>query len=234
LKKLTFFYFVIVFTGITVKLKSQDFLEVKYSINDIKKQRENFKNEKVKSIKFDNTIVEIDQSGKFIQQNTNGEFEYYKTYNYTNDNLTSYNAPADMDTYFKYDSNGNVVEAADAGIIMIFYYDENNCRIREEIISEEGEDCPFENINYHGNKIIEIVGFSCCMGFHDRTLFEYSEEGNLIKINTYISRCDSDEEVISTFEEYFYNTNSNLPYKMKSWREGQNVSEINFEYEYYD
>ena len=72
------------------------------------------------------------------------------------------------------------------------------------------------------------------MGFHDRTLFEYSEEGNLIKINTYISRCDSDEEVISTFEEYFYNTNSNLPYKMKSWREGQNVSEINFEYEYYD
>ncbi|MBS1518023.1 MAG: hypothetical protein JSS91_08040 [Bacteroidetes bacterium] len=232
--KITILYLIVLVAFFSKPLSAQDFLEVKYSIDEIKKQRENFKNEKVKSIKFDNTIVEIDQSGKFIQQNTNGEFEYYKIYNYTNDNLTSYNAPADMDTYFKYDSNGNVIEAADAGITMIFYYDENNCRIREEIISEEGEDCPFENIIYDGNKIIEIVGFSCCMGFHDRTIFEYSEKGNIININTYTSRCDSDEEVISAFEEYFYNANSNLPYKMKSWREGQDVSEINFEYEYYE
>ena len=232
--KISILSLMVIVVFLSKPVSAQDFLEVKYSVNDINKQRDNFKNEKVKSIKFDNTIVEIDPSGKFIQQNTNGEFEYYKTYNYSNDNLTSYNAPADMDTYFKYDARGNVIEEADAGYTRMFFYDENDCRIREEILSEEGEDCPFENIIYDGNKIIEIVGFSCCMGIHERTLFEYSEIGNLIKINTYTSRCDSDEEVISAFEEYFYNTVSHLPYKMKSWREGQNVSEINFEYEYYD
>ena len=216
------------------QLSAQDFLEIKYSVNDIKKQRDNFKNEKVKSIKFENTIIEIDRAGKLINQNTIREYEYYQRYNYTDENLTSYNAPADMDTYFRYDARGNVIEEADAAYTRIFYYDENDCRIREEIITEEGEVCPFENIIYDGNNIIEIVGFSCCMGFHDRTLFEYSEKGDLKKINTYTSRCDSNEEVISAFEEYFYNANSNLPYKMKSWREGQNVSEINFEYEYYE
>ena len=90
------------------QLSAQDFLEIKYSVNDIKKQRDNFKNEKVKSVKFDNTIIEIDRAGKLINLNTIREYEYYQRYNYTDENLTSYNAPADMDTYFRYDARGNV------------------------------------------------------------------------------------------------------------------------------
>ena len=235
--KLTISIFILVLTCFTFEIKAQDFLEVKYSLNDINKQRENFKKEKVKSVTFtinnSEKIYKIDKDGKFISENGNSDSPYEIIYEYSENNLTGFIGPFAHEL-FKYDIYGNVIEVSNEGFTNIFNYDDNFRRIHEEILSEEGEDCPFENIIYDGNKIIEIVGFSCCMGFHDRTLFEYSEVGNLIKINTYTSRCDSDEEVVSAFEEYFYNTNSNLPYKMKSWREGQKVSEINFEYEYYD
>lgn len=147
-----FFIYAIILLSFGCDIKAQNFLEVKYSINDIKKQRENFKNEKIKSISFKNSSreikLELDSNGKFIEEiEVNGNF--YKRFNYSLDNLISYNATADMNTYYNFDLNGNVVrEYDDVCCSNSFSYDSKNRLVSMDSESEEGEVCPFEKIIY--------------------------------------------------------------------------------------
>ena len=106
---------------------SQDFLEEKYSVNNIKKQRENFVKEKIKSVTVNNTSkYDIDKEGKIVKMKSEEFGHFEKIYNYSNNNLISITAPADMDTDFKYDTNGNIVSALDAATSGTYFYDINN------------------------------------------------------------------------------------------------------------
>jgi len=233
--KLTISIFILVLTCFTFEIKAQDFLEVKFSINDITKQKDNFKNGKIKSVsvsdKNNEKIFEIDNEGKIISESTKGDYPVIILYKYDNNNLIGFVSIAHET--FIYDKNGNVSSSNDDDAEYKYFYDSINRLIKQEVESNY-ESCPFEKIIYEDDLMIEKK-YPCCEGnYAFRYVYEYLNSGKLHKVFQYSKNCSSGIEEIVDEEEYFYYEDSNLPYKMKSWREGQNVSEINFEYEYYE
>ena len=215
---------------------SQDFLEVKYSVNDIKKQRENFVKEKIKSVTVNNTSkYEIDKEGKIVKMISEEFGHFEKIYNYSNNNLISISAPADMDIEFKYDINGNIIEASDMAATGTYYYDINNRLIKTQIFmeGEEGEgNCGPERISYKDNLVTEEL-YPCCMGFLDRIVYEYFESSKIAKVTKYTKNCSSNMETVLGVEIYHYENDSMFPYKISSMFNNQS-SERLIKYEYYD
>ena len=224
-------------TFLSKPLSAQNFLKVKYSINDIKKQRENFKNEKVKYLTVQNSygssIYEIDSQGKILSFRDKSKSEIDAGFNYDlKGNLVSIDYRLAPDEY-EYDGNGNVMKKFGEESTENYFYDLQNKLVKEEVESES-ESYATEKLVYDELLLIEKV-YPCSMGnYAFRYVYEYLNSGKLHKVFQYSKNCSSGIEEIVDEEEYFYYEDSNLPYKMKSWREGQNVSEINFEYEYYE
>lgn len=217
------------------RIKAQDFLQTKYSINDIKKQRENFKNEKVRSIivkdGYSEKIYEVNTEGKilFEKGNSDSDNPYTIIYNYDNNgNLINFTGPFAHE-FYEYDKKGNVIEVSLDLYTHDFVYDGENRLIKMNSESEEGEVCPFDKINYSEFLIIEKT-YPCCEGnYAMRYVYEHSDAEQLLKIINYTKNCSTGMEEINNTEEYFYSDTSKLPYKMI--KESQ---EINFTYEYYN
>jgi len=230
MKKLTISIFLFVLTCITFEIKAQDFLEVKFSINDITKQRDNFKNEKVKSVSLkyvtSEKVYEIDNEGKIISESTKGDYPVTILYLYDNHNLIGF-ASIDHETFF-YDKNGNISSSNNEDIEYKYFYDSQNRLIKQEIESDF-ESCPFEKIIYEDDSIKEKI-YPCCEGnYAFRYVYEYLKSGQLNKVFQFIKNCSSGIEETQNAEEYFYYEDSNLPYKMI-----KNSEETVFIYEYYE
>lgn len=216
---------------------AQDFLEIKYSINDITRQREKFKNEKIKSVavktSYGENVYYIDVEGKIITIREKATDIINVSYSYdSKGNLVTVEYRLAPNSY-EYDSKGNVIRKSGEENTYFFSYDSDNRLVKENVESNL-ESCPFEKTVYDGNLLIEKI-YPCCEGFRIyRHVYEYSDSGNLLRISTYSKNCkplvndiNNNEELTQT-EEYFYNDKSNLPYKMT-----KDSEEINFSYEYY-
>lgn len=230
--KILFTIFIIIFIWLANNAAAQNFLEVKYSINDIKKQRDHFKNEKVKSVTvktdYGEDVYSIDSEGKIINMKekstdlTNVEYIYDLKGNLI---TVEYRLAPDE---LEYDKNGNVVKLSGEENTRYYYFDSQNKLIKEKAESDF-ESCSFDNIDYKDLLIVEKI-YPCCEGnYAMRYVYEYSNSEQLLKILNYTKNCSSGIEELNNTEEYFYDDNSKLPYKMI-----KNNQEINFAYEYYE
>lgn len=224
---------------------SQDFLEVKFSINDIKLQRDNFVKEKIKSVTVKDIYSEemylIDVDGKIISKTYKGEYPHTVRYNYHNDNLVGY-SNIDYNIY-QYDRNGNIQSDYDEGGPVEggweegdkfeYFYDAENRLERKKDKTDLGN-CVFEKINYVGILMREII-FPCC-GSNDakRTVYDYSNNDCLTTITEYSKNCSSNlqKEVVYSTEQYFYEGNSKLPIKI-IYKSENGTKETVLSYEYY-
>ena len=213
---------------------SQDFLEVKYSINDITTQRNNFRQEKIKAvimkIDLDEIIYKIDEDGKILKKVKYSDPLMEVIYNYENLNLVTTYSPATGERNFKYDLNGNVTNSIDASTSKTHFFDSKNrlLRFESEMESEEGEGTVgADTINYTENLVIEEI-FPVSIGFYDRTTYEYSESNQLISKKIFSRHSTSDKEDLISNEKYLYIDNSILPFKMII-----DNQEIIFVYEYH-
>lgn len=213
-------------------LCAQDFLEVKYSINDINKQRDNFKGEKIKSVTVNTVYGEdeyiIDTEGKILNMKekssnlTNVEYIYDLKGNLI---TVEYRlAPDELD----YDINGNVIKLSGEENTRYHYFDSQN-KLNNEKVESDFESCSFDKIVYKDLLILEKT-YPCCEGnYAMRYVYEYSDSEKLLKILNYTKNCSSGLEELTKTEEYFYKDNSKLPFKMI-----KDNQEINFTYEYYE
>jgi len=210
---------------------SQDFLEVKYSINDIIRQRENFKNEKINFITaktpFGESEYEIYPDGNIInmKDKTSGVIDVSYIYD-AKGNLVTVNyrlAPDELE----YDKNGNVIKLSGEESTSYYYYDSQNKLINEKAESDF-ESCSFDKIVYKDLLILEKTYPYCEGNYAMRYVYEYSDSEKLLKILNYTKNCSSGLEELTKTEEYFYKDNSKLPFKMI-----KDNQEINFTYEYY-
>jgi len=209
---------------------SQDFLEVKFSINDIIMQREDFKNEKVKSVsvsdKNNGKIFEIDNEGRIISESTKGDYPVTIIYKYDNNNLIGFVSIAHET--FIYDKNGNISSSNDEDSEYKYFYDSKNRIIKQEVESNY-ESCPFDKIIYKDDLMIEKI-YPCCEGnYAFRYVYEYLNSGQLHKVFQFLKNCSSGVEETQNAEEYFYYEDSDLPYKMI-----KNSEETIFIYEYFE
>jgi len=216
----------------TQHLAAQDFLQIKYSINDITKQRETIKNEKIKSVSikdnYSEKVFEIDIEGKVISETGTGDNSYSIIFNYDlNNNLTNFIGPF-AHQIFEYDNQGNVIKSFDEGYSNEYFYDNDNLLVKMTSESPEGEISGIDKIIYAGNLVTETIS-SCEEGFIERKVYEYSNTGQLLRILTFSKHCFPEPEDLRETEEYYYKDNYNLPFKMTK---GQ--YEINFTYEYYE
>lgn len=218
---------------------SQDFLETKYSINDINLQREKFRSQKIKAVIIYGSRYNIDQDGKITECVSEEDNQYYLKYSYKKNNLISKTSSGGNET-FKYDANGNVIYSFNGANSSTYFYDSNNklLKVITEMESEEGEGtCGPDNVKYNGYHIIEEV-YPCCMGFNERTTYEYSENNTLLKKTHYENNCDVENEIVRNSEDYFYSRNSIFPSKIITtwWNDGSQKYEVNdtiISYEYY-
>lgn len=214
-------------------LKGQDFLEVKYSINDIMTQRENFKNEKVRAVTVKNIYIEkiykVDREGKLLSEEGKGDNPYTKMYNYDMHNNLVNSSGTTFDEFYEYDEKGNVVKYTDGEIVYKYSYDADNRLITENGDESMIEYCAFEKIYYVGSLVKEIV-YPCCEGNYSRTItYDYSQNEQLLMVISYLKNCNDGTETDRQVEQYFYKENSSLPYKMDN-----GDYETNFIYEYFD
>ncbi|MFZ1322140.1 MAG: hypothetical protein WAT71_11350 [Ignavibacteria bacterium] len=125
--KIIFLFFMCYILIFTQHLAAQDFLQIKYSINDITKQRETFKNEKIKSVSikdnYSEKVFEIDIEGKVISETGTGDNSYSIIFNYNlNNNLTNFICPF-AHQIFEHDNQLNVVKSLDEGYSNEFFHD---------------------------------------------------------------------------------------------------------------
>ena len=149
--------FILIFTQ---HLAAQDFLQIKYSINDITKQRETFKNEKIKSVSikdnYSEKVFEIDIEGKVISETGTGDNSYSIIFNYDlNNNLTNFICPL-AHQIFEHDNQGNVVKSFDEGYSNEFFYDRGT-EINEKYSSFFEKDDLKAEINYGETTYITIT-----------------------------------------------------------------------------
>ena len=220
-----------------------EFLEMKYSKNDIKRQRENFKKEKIKSVSFKKDSIlygyTFDTKGRFKRESMDDSGWEYK---YEGDKLKTRYGSMEIDLDFSYDERGNIIEVClcDAGSYSFYYFDSENKLIKTyhkyfDGIKWTTSKCYSSKIKYKNNRISSIM-FLCCerkKGSEDNyemyVKYNYSKDGKLIKCNYYLLSCSDNERELFSFQEYFYKENSNFPYMMI-----QDSVEINFTYDYYN
>lgn len=230
--KILFTIFIIIFIWLVNNATAQNFLEVKYSINDIKKQRDHFKNEKVKSVTvktdYGEDVFSIDSEGKIINMKEKSSNLINVEYIYDlKGNLIKVEYRLAPDE-FEYDINGNVIKLSGEENTRYYYYDSQNKLVKEKVESDI-ESCSFDNIVYKELLIVEKI-YPCCEGNYAMIyVYEYSDSEQLLKLLSYTKNCSLGIEDLSTAEEYFYSGKSKLPYKMI-----KNNQEINFTYEYYE
>lgn len=213
---------------------SQDFLEVKFSINDIKLQRENFVKEKIKSVtvkdKYSERVFAIDEQGKILSETGKGDNPYLITYSYKNENLTGFSGPFEHST-FEYDKNGNVKKSDSDEIIYYYYYNSQNNLIKEDATAEI-EVCPANKFKYDGN-LKTIIEYPCCEGnIAQRCSFKYDSQNKLINVIWDEITCSDKKVHPVSSDEYFYNDNTVLPNKLIRLMRGE-TEEIFFTYENY-
>lgn len=213
---------------------SQNFLEVKFSLNDINRQRENFVKEKVKSVtvkdKYSEKVYTVDTEGKIISESGKGESPYVITYNYENGNLVSFNGPFEH-AFFEYDSNGNVKISNSDEVIYKYYYDKQN-RITKEETDAEIETCPANKYKYDGTLVVQI-NYPCCEGnIAQRCDLKYDAIKRLTSVYWDEINCSNKKESPFLSEEYYYNADSLFPFKLERLTRGE-TEVLLFSYEYY-
>lgn len=205
---------------------------MKYSINDITKQRKNFKNEKIKSVTIkaplEENEYEIDSGGKIISMKDKSSDIVDVAYIYdAKENLITVNyrlAPVE----YVYDTFGNVIKIVGEENTRYYYFDSQNKLIKEKAESDF-ESCSFDNIVYKDLLTVEKI-YPCREGnYAMRYVYEYSNSEQLLKILNYTKNCSTGIEELNNTEEYFYNDTSKLPFKMI-----KDNQVINFTYEYYE
>lgn len=223
---------------------AQDYFEPKYSINEIKAQQSNFKNNKIKKI-----IVTDDEEYFSREYSVNNEGQITKVvhsylrgvdkkpsiqnYSYNGSNLASIidKNSSDNSYYFSYDSKGNIIKQNSSLSEINYYYDSENRLLKTEVIKSEYESCSIKNIIYEGNKIIEIIS-ECCEGnISSITRFQY-DNGRLNSIERFGMNCSSGVENIYDKELYVYESDKTLPMKIVKEQEGYS-SYLLINYEYY-
>lgn len=209
----------------------QDFLETKFSINDIKTQRENFAREKIKSVtvktKHSEKVFDIDSEGKIISENGKGDNPFTLTYNYQGQNLIGFTGPF-AHSSFEYDKKGNVKILNEEQVSYKYFYDSQN-RIVKQDVEADFETCPFDKTIYNGLFMTEKI-YPCCEGnYAMRVVYEYSDKNNISKIISYSKNCTNKSEYISDIQEYFYEGDSVFPVKIME----NDTEETTLSYEYY-
>jgi len=230
--KISILSLMVIVVFLSKPVSAQDFLEVKYSVNDIKKQRDNFMNEKVKSLTVQNSygssIYEIDSHGKILSFRDKSKSEIDAGFNYDlKGNLISIDYRLASDEY-EYDGSGNVIRKFGEESTENYYYDFQNKLAKEEVESDF-ESYSIEKMVYDELLLIEKV-YPCSKGnYAFRYVYEYLNSGQLHKVFQFLKNCSSGVEETQNAEEYFYYEDSDLPYKMI-----KNSEETIFIYEYFE
>ncbi|MBK9334140.1 MAG: hypothetical protein IPM96_17460 [Ignavibacteria bacterium] len=177
-----------------------EFLEMKYSKNDIKRQRENFKKGKIKSVSFKKDSIlykyTFDTKGRFLRES---EDDCGWEYKYDGDKVKTRYGCAEIDLDFSYDEKGNIIEVClcDGGFYSFYNFDSENRLIKtyhkhfDGIKWTTSNKCHSSKIKYKNNRISSIL-FACCErknGSEDNyevyVKYNYSEDDKLIKLNYY-------------------------------------------------
>lgn len=219
--------------------------EVNYSQShkDIEKERELFKNNKVKSrISLNqDEIIEYDSEGRIntlttINDDNKVQWKYY--YDKLGKLIKKVNLNQHTSTIYKYDSKENIIEERNQEEYTIYKYDDNN-NIIESIINYEDEEGGIITVNYkYEQDLIVEKKSSCDMGFEYIESFTYDSNGNLISKTLSEQHCDMNDLVLIESTSYDYYENGLLS-KIITTQYFPNAPisssnyEINYTYEFY-
>lgn len=217
--------------------------EIKYSKKDIDKQRELFKNAKVKFAiigEGEAEKISFDKDGKILIRESfstdSEEYEFFKdTYFYNKmGQMIKVNCESgDGDEYnLTYDDNGNVKKFTYMYRSTENYqYDVNNNVSQIDFESVTRSVCPSIILKYdESNRLIER-NEPCCDGSIKNTTYSYDENGNVDEIISNYSDCNLKSKSFRK-TKFSYNTHG-LPTRVVYNSSDGSTKIENIKYEYY-
>lgn len=216
---------------------------IKYSKKDVDKQRELFKNAKVKLAiigEGEAEKISFDKDGKILIRESfstdNEEYEFFKESYFYNQNsqLIKVNCESgDGDEYnLEYEDNGNVKKFTYMyRPTEIYQYDVNNNVSQIDFESTTRSVCPSIVLKYDdNNRLIERIE-PCCDGSLKNSTYTYDESGNVVEVISNYSDCNLKNK---SFQKRKFSYNSQgLPISVEYNSSDGSTRIENIAYEYY-
>lgn len=235
---------IIVYIVFLNTLFAQDFLEVKFSINDIQHQRNLFSENKIKKIIANNNYSQdefsVSEEGKIISKNYIYEnLPHIYTYFYEGSNLIEIKdlQNSKITDNYLYDIKRNVEKSMWSGVVNSYSYDGNN-NLLNVLVVESVDACDYPMVGdtktmyYKDGKLTEIR-WNCYEDTYSMSRFIYDGDGRISKILQISAKCSNNSESVSSTSQYTYTGKMQLPDQiLNEYPEGNDA--INFKYEYYE